>query len=54
MSFLELVVRTKSLEIRGNKIAELRLKDVFHVSETCGEGDYILGRFTILEGSDEL
>ena len=41
------------LEINGNTIAEPRLEVVFHVSETWGGGDYILGRIARLSGSVE-
>ena len=42
------------LEIRGNTMAESKLEDAFHVSESIVGGDYILGRVARLDGSGEV
>ena len=38
-------------QILGNTIEEFKLKGVFHVSDTRGGGDYIVGRVAMLESS---
>ena len=44
----------RSRDVRGNTMTELRLEDVFHVSENWGGGDNILGWVTRSEDSGEI